>query len=61
MDGYWVIMGTLTDRITHPPTELQGAFLVEPALLDGSGASGNLKRFSGDDFLIFACSVRRAP
>jgi hypothetical protein len=55
--GYDVFMGPCIDKLDTPPSQMQGAFLFQPALL--SGGVGSMEQFANDGFLVLDCVKSR--
>jgi hypothetical protein len=51
--GYDVFVGTMTDKLDTPPSQIQGAFLFQPALLNGG--VGSMEQFGQDSFVVLNC------
>ena len=51
--GYDVFTGMMTDKLDTPPTQIEAAFLFQPALLDGT--NGSMEQFGQDSLIVLNC------
>jgi hypothetical protein len=43
----------MTDELDNPPSQLEGAFLFQPALLNGG--TGSMEQMGPDSFMTLSC------